>query len=971
LTSRRTGPRSGRQFTGSNTRWVVAYLRNHMPSGSLEAVLDRAGEPRSPELLSDEATWSTYEQFRSLLEATAETLGGVDQLRAIGLHSFEAMAIPDYAEMLQALGSPAALYASLPMTTDAIYPIVAVQSEEVGPTEWLIRYRLTGGHEPFKAFCRYAAGVLGVTPRLFGFPPAEVVEEGCACEDGPECVFRIRWEPIEEPVRRAEYWETRSVVLEARLEALHRTVADLVSGGDLEHVLSRIVSSAARAVQAPCFVLALEALPWGAERVHGEGVERDEAARIAGELLGVEANADPSRLVVDVASTLRAYGRLAAIKPDGGRFLPQEKSILEAYARLAAAALDSAAALEEARALLELSTALAELVSTEEMAAKLVRAVSAVVDCDCAIVALVDAGTSAGRVAATSGFSPRVELQLRGLTFPLTEVPTAGAVTFRSELASGGDAMAAAFRASGMVAFAFLPIVCNGEVAGYITTGVTDNAERLSGSAQLRGRLRGLAAQAGTALNNAQLLDQVRHQALHDTLTGLPNRALILDRAEQMLARGQRDHAPVAALFIDLDNFKDVNDTLGHAVGDELLRAVAARLASVVRGSDTVGRLGGDEFVVLAEGNSPTAAPELVAARLQDVLREPFVLGDRKFPPLTVSASIGIAIGPADSAGDLLRDADIALYRAKAAGKGCYMLFEPAMHSEMLRRLELEMELRTILHDQLFLVYQPIFDLRTRRATGVEALLRWRHPTRGVVSPAEFVPLLEENGMIIDVGRWVLDQACAQTAAWRQAGHAISVSVNVSMRQLQSDRLVEHVQDALQSSGLDADALILELTETALMSDTDAAIGCLSALKGLGTRLAIDDFGTGYSSLAYLQQFPVDTLKIDRSFIVALGDSPEATTLFRTLIQLGRALGLQTLAEGIEEQGQLTWLEQERCDAGQGFLLSRPIEADAVERFLQQSEESEGRALPAHHPSRTAVTCKSRGQNPTRFAGAP
>jgi diguanylate cyclase (GGDEF)-like protein/PAS domain S-box-containing protein len=429
------------------------------------------------------------------------------------------------------------------------------------------------------------------------------------------------------------------------------------------------------------------------------------------------------------------------------------------------------------------------------------------------------------------------------------------------------------------------------------------------------------------------------HQALHDPLTGLPNRTLILDRAEQMLARSRREHQPVAALFIDLDNFKDINDTLGHEVGDKILQAVADRFSRVLRANDTVGRLGGDEFVVLAEGVSLAAGPELVAERLNDVLREPFRIRGYEGAPLTISASIGIAAGDRPSAQELLREADIALYRAKAAGKNCWALFVPEMESEVLDRLELQMDLRSALaNGEFFLLYQPVFELDSLNACGVEALLRWMHPTRGVVGPDQFIPMLEETGMIVEVGRWVLDTASDQVAAWHRLGHHLNVSVNVSVRQLESESFFDHVRHALSASGLDPSSLVLEITETAIMRDSEATVRRLRDLKGLGVLLAIDDFGTGYSSLAYLRRFPFDALKIDRSFISSMAESAESSALIHTLVELGRALGLETLAEGIEERSQLERLRREDCERGQGFLFSRPVEPQAIEAFLSLSE---------------------------------
>jgi diguanylate cyclase (GGDEF)-like protein len=423
--------------------------------------------------------------------------------------------------------------------------------------------------------------------------------------------------------------------------------------------------------------------------------------------------------------------------------------------------------------------------------------------------------------------------------------------------------------------------------------------------------------------------------ATHDPLTGLPNRALILASVEQMLARSRRQQAPVAALFIDLDNFKGINDTLGHVVGDELLRAVTARLQGVVREVDALGRLGGDEFVVVAEGVSLIDGPAPIAQRLLGALESPFELEGQDRHRLTVTASVGIATGVRKSAEELLRDADIAMYQAKWAGKNRYVVFESAMQEAAMRRMELEMDLRDALEDgQFFLVYQPTFDLRTMRPTGMETLIRWKHPTRGVVGPDDFVPLLEDTGMIVEVGRWVLAEACRQGAAWRAKGYAVGVAVNVSAVQLERGDFLSEVQDALAHSGMDASALTLEITETTIMSDSEQTAARLAAIRQLGVRVAIDDFGAGYSSLKYLQRFPVDILKIDRSFVSRLMLEPDGEQLIRTLVQLGKSLSIETLAEGIEHSSALSLLKEENCDSGQGFLFASPLDLAASESFL-------------------------------------
>ncbi|MHB1538714.1 MAG: putative bifunctional diguanylate cyclase/phosphodiesterase [Solirubrobacteraceae bacterium] len=434
-----------------------------------------------------------------------------------------------------------------------------------------------------------------------------------------------------------------------------------------------------------------------------------------------------------------------------------------------------------------------------------------------------------------------------------------------------------------------------------------------------------------------------RHQerlsflATHDSLTGLPNRTLILDRIEQMLSRARRNEMPIAALFIDLDNFKAINDSLGHAAGDELLRSVAARLHGVIRGSDTLGRLGGDEFVVVAQELSLSAGPELVAERLLESLQHPFRLTGHEETPLTVTASVGVAEGGRSSAAELLRDADIAMYRAKWDGKNRFAVFESAMQDALHNRMVLEMDLRTALHDeQFFLLYQPILDLATMRATGVEALLRWQSPTRGVVQPSEFVPILEETGLIVDVGRWVLHAACEQGAEWHHDGTPIEIAVNISARQLDSDELVDDVRAAIDASGMRPEALTIEVTETAIMRSAEATARRLAEVKELGVRIAIDDFGTSYSSLAHLQRFPVDALKIDRSFVAALTEGRESNELIRTLVQLGRALSIETHAEGIEHGSELEILQEQACEGGQGYLFAQPLDAASATAFLAE-----------------------------------
>jgi len=464
--------------------------------------------------------------------------------------------------------------------------------------------------------------------------------------------------------------------------------------------------------------------------------------------------------------------------------------------------------------------------------------------------------------------------------------------------------------------------------------------------------------------------EELAFMATHDALTGLPNRTLILDRGEQMLGRSRRSRTPVAALVIDLDNFTAINDALGHAAGDELLRAIAARLDGVVRDIDALGRIGGDEFVVIAEEFSEPADAELIAERLREALKSPFVLADSQHTALTVTASIGLATGEPASVDELLRDADIAMHRAKWDGKNRHVVFESGMQHKVQSRMELEMDLRGALeHDEFFLLYQPTFDLRGMLPTGVEALIRWQSQARGIVQPNDFIPLLEETGLIVEVGRWVLTEACRQGARWHEGGHPIGVAVNVSAKQLERDDIVTDVREAISRSGLAPNALTLEITETALMRNAEQTARRLRAIKELGVRIAIDDFGTGYSSFAHLKQFPIDALKIDRSFISQLSENPEGETLLRTLVQLGKALSMETLAEGIELHDQLSLLQEECCDSGQGYLFARPLSVSDTEAFLQNWSASD---LEQAATEQTADSLSRRPARPRgELPGAP
>ena len=442
-----------------------------------------------------------------------------------------------------------------------------------------------------------------------------------------------------------------------------------------------------------------------------------------------------------------------------------------------------------------------------------------------------------------------------------------------------------------------------------------------------------------------------------DPLTGLPNRVLFMDHLNAAVAAGRdRTDACFAVLFLDLDRFKVVNDSLGHLAGDELLVIVARRLESCMRSSDvvsrmsdrcTISRFGGDEFVILLKGLSDPSNACVVADRILATMAEPLLLRGHE---ISISASIGIAavVGSAGAADDLLRDADTAMYDAKSNGKSRWCLFTQSMRKLAVERLALEIDLRSGLErGEFFVHYQPIVELQTGSIQGFEALLRWQHPTRGLVSPLEFVPIAEEIGFIAELGAWVLREACRQVQVWKRdypEHSSLFISVNVSAKQFTESPLIEVVQRCLAETGLEARCLKLEITESAIMSDPKSAAKTLAQLRALGVHISLDDFGTGHSSLSYLQSFKIDTLKIDRSFIARMGSSEESKEIVRTIIRLAHNLGMEVTAEGIEETSQHSQLHEIACELGQGYLYSRPVSVANVEQLLRESVVSESSA---------------------------
>jgi diguanylate cyclase (GGDEF)-like protein/PAS domain S-box-containing protein len=436
--------------------------------------------------------------------------------------------------------------------------------------------------------------------------------------------------------------------------------------------------------------------------------------------------------------------------------------------------------------------------------------------------------------------------------------------------------------------------------------------------------------------------EQLLHDAFHDALTGLPNRALFMDHVKMAIQRSRRLGGRLfAALFLDLDRFKIINDSLGHMVGDQLLVGLARRLEACLRPGDTVARLGGDEFVILLE--ELTAADDAidVARRVQEAVTQPYQIGGHE---VFTTASIGIALSSTgyERAEEILRDADTAMYRAKMLGKKRHVVFDKAMHDRAMQLLQLETDLRRAIdREEFFLEYQPIVSLETGLVASFEALVRWQHPERGLVSPGEFIPVAEETGLIIPLGQWVLRESCSQMRRWELSGildPRVTMSVNLSSRQFSQTDLTEQVAGALRESGLAPDRLKLEITESMVVENIETAIGMLNQLRALGVEISIDDFGTGYSSLSYLHRFPINTLKIDRSFVMRMTDNTENAEIVRTIVTLARSLQMDVVAEGVETDEQLGQLRALECDYGQGYLFSKPLKADRALEVLRDGQ---------------------------------
>lgn len=966
--TRTTGaPPPTRDASNMTLSFIIGYVRAQAGDEGVEQLLRLAGEQRPLSELLDQSGWSTQEQKISLFEAAAELLHEPEIGRRVGEAVMEQRTSVALRVVLRALGSPGALCrsvakASAKFSTNYTCTALAVERDRA-----VILNRIHEGYRPHRMDCDYTAGLLSQIPVVFGLPVATVLHDECQLRGAPACVYHLRWRaryrlPWRAQRARAADVATQLDLISERYEALQSSVVDLVSPADVDTVLGRITRRAADAVRAQKYLLALVDSDGGIS-VHHDGMTPEEATQLAEDIL--RPNPDDRGgmlLIADVASARCSYGRLVAVSNLEHTFFPEERRLLNTYARQAAVALDAATALEEARRkgetaskLLELSRQLAKATSTDEVAQFLAEAVPAVVNAPRASVYLLE-HEEYGRLV-PRGWAP-VEVgndEARQLSVSHLDTPALSRLITTKQpqhylRTTTDEFLRTALEQSGLEELIVVPILSDGEVIGAICASRPSDSPPLPDQAVLADRLAGLADQASMAFEKVRLLEneraavrrlrddeqRIKHLAYHDALTGLPNSRQFSEELDVALARARQNSERLALLFVDLDRFKTVNDSLGHSQGDQLLRVAGARLGGCVRDGDTLARLGGDEFTLLMNRIESPAEADAVAERILAAFGAPFGLDGHE---VFLSASVGIAVYPDDGAdsASLLRNADAAMYGAKVAGRNSLARYAPAMNARSRHQLDLESDLHAAIgKGELVVYYQPQLEATTTRIVAVEALARWRHPRRGLILPGEFISLAEESTLIAAIDEIVFREACSQAVRWCDAGlPPLRIGVNLSSQQLRRSGLVPSVAAVLRETGIDPDRVELELTRTAALHEPERVVDVLSQLRELGVRLAVDDFGTGFSIWGQLKRFPVGRLKIDRSFVAGLpGDRHDAAVVSAT-IELAHRVGMEVTAAGVENKAQATFLTERGCDLLQGFLYAGPAPPEVVADLLR------------------------------------
>jgi diguanylate cyclase (GGDEF)-like protein len=931
-----------RQTSTAAITLVLGYLREHGGEEAVAEVLAQAGGELTAEMLQDASRWIRYGTSVRLFEAVTIVLDDPRTMFKVGASAATHGLHPAIVLLLSAFGSPREVYRQLPRMVPKFTTTSTIDRVEAGATSATLHYRLHDGYLPSRLVCDFAQGLISAVPTMFGLEPARIVHRECESDGYPACVYEVTWSA------RTRWWSLRTrkdaataMGLAARrgqAQEFQLAAADLVSSDDVEDVLVRIVGRAAAAVLAPSYLLVVEAADGGSPLVRWHGLDEARASELAGCLLRGEDLGD-SAVVVDIASTRTVHGRLAALYSPGHRSIEGDRSLLEAYARHAAAALDLLRALEGSRregiraaALLSLAHELAMTDGAGQVAEVVASALPGIVGCDASTVMLWDPVVSELQAVASAGLEPAQVQMLLNMPVRADQTPELiGLLTHhrpaRLAASTASPALALLLNAVGTPSVVAVPLLAGDTLMGLVVAGwVTEVGADLQETALAR--VEGVGDHAATALQNAHLLSTVRHQLLHDSLTGLPNRVLFARELDVTLQAG-RLGTTTALMFCDLDNFKQVNDDLGHGAGDELLRQVAARLRALVRSGDIIGRLGGDEFAVVACDVAGQASAAELARRIVDSLNAPFHIAGHD---LRITTSVGLALhaGPDGRGERLLAAADSAMYAAKRKGRNQVAFAGGTSHSRPGPSLEAEL-LAALDRDEMRLHYQPVIDFSGTGAdqvVGAEALIRWEHPRLGLLAPAAFLPLAEETGLVTELDLWAVGTACATVARWpRPGGRLLQVAVNLASKTLVDPRLLPTVREALNRNHLTPQRLILEVVESRSLVDLPGVVARLTELRQLGVRISLDDFGTGYSTLAWLNTLPVDQIKIDRTFIMTLPGG-SSLALVRGVLALARELDIEVVAEGVETVDQLGALRTAGCALVQGYLLGRPAASD-------------------------------------------